>query len=61
MKYLLCIVDLSGLRGQPDKLLWCVYRPVWWPEPSQPGVGQASLPPSKIAVSILNKRKANQD
>lgn len=34
---------LSGgtrtLWGHPDRLLWCGYRPVTWPVPSQPGVG----------------------
>lgn len=34
---------LSGgtltLCGHPDKLLWCGYKPVTWPVPSQPGVG----------------------
>lgn len=39
-----CLCDsLSGgtrtLWGHPDKLLWCGYRPVTWPVPSQPGVG----------------------
>ncbi len=37
--FLLCRTEVLSLRGQPDKLLWCEYRPVTWPVPSQPSEG----------------------
>ena len=48
---------LSGgtlsLCGQPDRLRWCGYKPVTWPVPSQPGVGQR--------LSFLSAREASGD
>lgn len=38
--------------GHPDKLLWCEYKPVTWPVPSQPGVGHFT---SKIKIIHLKR------
>jgi hypothetical protein len=51
--------DNLSFLGQPDKLRWCVYKPVIWPDPLQPGVGHLLVGPAEKNGKFIIKFKAD--